>query len=129
MLNQTIALERLIREYEKYGKLYIAFDFDSTIFDYHNEGLCCSDVIALLKECSQLGHIMILLTATSNEERLTFMKLYCKHFGIDVKYVNENPEVGDKTVKPYYNILLDDRAGLEESYLVLKKTIEHFKEK
>lgn len=37
-----------------------------------------------------------------------------------------NPEVGDKTIKPYYNILLDDRAGLEESYLILKETIKRF---
>lgn len=37
---------------------------------------------------------------------------YCKHFGIAVDYINENPEIMN-TRKPYYNILLDDRAGLE----------------
>lgn len=29
-----------------------------------------------------------------------------------------------KSYKPYYNILLDDRAGLEESYEILKYVVD-----
>ena len=124
MITKDKAIERLHKELKKYGKLYIAFDFDNTIFDYHNEGEDHSKVINLLKRCSEMGHTLILFTATSNEERLTFMKLYCKHFGIKVTYINENPEISDSS-KHYYNILLDDRAGLEESYQILfKVTLE-----
>lgn len=123
MFGTGSAITRLNKELQKYGKLFIAFDFDSTIFDYHNEGLNCSDVITLLKQCSDKGHTLILFTATSSKERLTFMQLYCKHFGIKVSYINENPEVPGATTKPYYNILLDDRAGLSESYKVLDTVI------
>ena len=66
---------------------------------------------------------MILFTATSDPERLQFMKLYCKHFGINVKYINENKDVFPGSPKPYYNILLDDRAGLESSIKILEKII------
>lgn len=41
------------------------------------------------------------------------MKKYCFHFGIKVDYINESPIMN--TRKPYYNILLDDRAGLQEA--------------
>lgn len=50
---------------------------------------------------------------------------YCKHYGIRVDYVNESPIM--KTRKPYYNILLDDRAGLQESFGVLDTLIYRIK--
>ena len=43
-------IKRLQSELNTYGKLYIAFDFDNTIFDFHNEGIDCSKVISLLKK-------------------------------------------------------------------------------
>lgn len=54
--------KRLLEEYHKYRKLIVAFDFDNTIFDYHNTGGDYSCVIELLKECSLLGFEMILFT-------------------------------------------------------------------
>lgn len=124
----TIAcLKRLIQEYEKYKNLYVAFDFDNTIFDYHNTGGNFSQVIDLLRDCSELGFKLILFT--SNEgDRLTWIIEYCKHFGIKVDYVNENPEIMS-TRKPYYNVLLDDRAGLASSFIYLSDTIEYIKKK
>ncbi len=117
--------DRLKHEIEKYGKIFIAFDFDNTIFDYHNQGKDYSEIISLLKKCSDQGHTLILFTSNDDKERLEFMMLYCKHFGIKVKYVNENPEVEalKNCKKPYYNILLDDRSGLLESYQILSSVI------
>ena len=124
MITQGLAYARLSEELEKYGKLYIAFDFDNTIFDYHNQGLDCSEIIKLLQKCSDLGFCLILFTCTEDEERLTFMKLFCKHYKIKISYINENPEVFKGTSKPYYNILLDDRAGLEESFTILNDILK-----
>ena len=42
--------DRLKHEIEKYGKIFIAFDFDNTIFDYHNQGKDYSEIISLLKK-------------------------------------------------------------------------------
>lgn len=41
-------------------------------------------------------------------------------------FVNESP-VFPNSEKPYYNILLDDRAGLEESYEILKYVVDEIK--
>lgn len=102
--NYAKSVSRLLNEYEEHGKLYVAFDFDNTIFDYHNTGGDFSGVISLLKECSK----------------------HCKHFGIAVDYINENLEIMN-TRKPYYNILLDDRAGLECAFNQLSNVISLIK--
>lgn len=47
--------KRLLEEYKKYGELIVAFDYDNTIFDYHNNGGDYSCVIELLKRCARLG--------------------------------------------------------------------------
>lgn len=119
---------RLLVEYEKYGKLYVAFDFDNTIFDYHNNGGDYSQVINLLKECSELGFTLILFTSNDDVTKHNWMKEYCSHFSIKVDYVNENPIVLN-TKKPYYNILLDDRAGLESAWCSLSYVVETIKRK
>lgn len=110
---QHSATQRLWEEYQKYRKLVIAFDFDNTIFDYHNSGLDVKDTIDLLKRCSEEDFIMVLFTSNEDEKCLQWMKDYCLHFGIRVDYINESPIMN--TRKPYYNILLDDRAGLQEA--------------
>lgn len=49
---------------------------------------------------------------------------YCKHFGIEPDYVNESPLIKG-TKKPFFNLLLDDRAGLKEAYTLLIKIIDY----
>ena len=41
-----------------------------------------------------------------------------------VDFVNENPIMN--TRKPYYNILLDDRAGLDSSVYMLRTLLNNF---
>lgn len=119
------SVDRLLNEYKVHNKLYVAFDFDNTIFDYHNTGGDFSGIINLLRECTKLKFVLILFT--SNEgDRLDWMKEYCKHFNIAIDYINENPEIMD-TRKPYYNILLDDRAGLECAFNYLSNVVSKIK--
>ena len=35
-LNYQETLNRLVSEYKKYDSLFVAFDFDNTVFDFHN---------------------------------------------------------------------------------------------
>lgn len=118
------ATERLIKEYETHGKLVVGFDFDNTIFDVHNNGCNYSDVINLLRECKRLGFVLCLYTAELREDWLKWKIGYCKHFGIEPDYVNESPLLPG-TKKPFFNILLDDRAGLESAYITLKEVVEY----
>lgn len=123
-LNTEGATKRLISEYEAHGKLVVGFDFDNTIFDVHNKGINCSEIISLLQECKRLGFTLCLYTAELREDWLRWKMDYCRHFGIAPDYVNESPLLPG-TRKPFFNILLDDRAGLESAYQTLKQVVIH----
>lgn len=118
------AVERLIKEYETHNKLVVGFDFDNTIFDIHNNGGNYSDVISLLQECKKLGFILCLYTAESRGYWLQWKVDYCKHFGIEPDFINDSPLL-QGTKKPFFNILLDDRAGLESAYITLKQVVKY----
>lgn len=118
--------DRLYKDYKKHKNLIVAFDFDNTIFDYYNNGGNYSCVIDVLKECARFGFTLLLFTANSEKSKLQWMVGYCSHYGINVDYINKGP-LGD-TIKPYYNILLDDRAGLKEAYTILCDVITRIKQ-
>lgn len=130
-LNDRRAIERLKKEYILYNDLIIGLDFDNTIFDYHKEGLGLQPVIDLLRRCSDIGLTMCLHTLCLNEK--TSMThgdkdIYCLELGIEVNYINISPVLSDQPndvpMKPFYSILLDDRAGLSASYNILKTTLD-----
>lgn len=115
---------RLCQELDTHKKLVIGFDFDNTIFDVHNKGGDYSQVISVLQRCKELGWTLCLYTAELHEDWLKWKVDYCKHFGIEPDYVNESPLIKG-TKKPFFNLLLDDRAGLEEAYTLLIKVIDY----
>lgn len=108
-------------------------DFDNTIFDYHNTGGDYSCVIELLKECSLLGFEMILFTTDEDDYKIMAKQTICMRLGIanitsnTLSAPNISSSIFSKSKKPYYNILLDDRAGLEESYEILKYVVDEIK--
>jgi hypothetical protein len=116
---------RLFREYKKHKQLIIAVDFDDTVYDYHSQGTNHQMTLELLKECSDLGFHMVIWTAsvpTRYEMMLEFFKMH----KINIASINKNPidlPFGNNG-KMYYNILLDDRAGLYSAYLTLKATVK-----
>lgn len=120
-------INRLIEEYKKYKSLVIGFDFDNTIFDYHNIGANFSEIINILKKCKDLGFILCLSTSEDNPEWLNWKVKYCEHFGIKPDYINESP-ILNGTKKPFFSILLDDRAGLQSAFSILQKVIKYAEE-
>lgn len=126
--------KRLLEEYKKYGKLIVAFDYDNTIFDYHNKGGDYSCVIELLQDCTRYGFELVLFTSEEDEYKIRLKQMECAKL-----WIGTNKKVGKRwdffppdthssifssSKKPYYNILLDDRAGLEESYEILKYVVD-----
>jgi len=126
-LSNVKAVDRLMREWHVHQSLIIGFDFDGTIYDYHNEGLFTAPVISLLQRCSNLGFTMCLFSLTTKDAKMSMAQKvqYCKDMGINVSYVNDSPVLRDQypNTKPYFNILLDDRAGLRSAYYVLLETL------
>ena len=58
-------INRLLEEWDKYGKLVVAYDFDNTVYgksESHDQ------VIELLKTCKELGHYLIVFTCRPAEE-------------------------------------------------------------
>lgn len=116
--------DRLVEEYDKHKKLVIGFDFDNTIFDVHNKGYDVSYVIKLLKQAKELGFILCLHTAELRDDWLEWKVKYCEHYGIKPDYVNESPLLPG-TKKPFFNLLIDDRAGLNEACNLLNNIIAY----
>ena len=118
--------ERLQSDYLKHGSLFVAFDYDNTVYDFHQKGIDYSAIIDLLRQCKALGFTMILFTG-NEDEKLDAIKADLINRKIPFDWVNENPLMN--TRKPYYNILLDDRAGLIEAFNLLKRLVEWIKSK
>lgn len=124
-LNDANVTNRLITEWNTHEKLIIGVDFDNTLYDYNNKGLKFNDVINLLRECRKIGCYIVIFTS-SEEDRYDFIKEYLNKKDIPFDKINEDIEfIQFKGRKIYYNILLDDRAGLNSAYNCLLKATEY----
>jgi hypothetical protein len=101
--------KRLYEEFKKYGSLAIGVDFDNTIFDYHKKGYDCGVVIDLVIRAQALGNKIHIFTANPDHEKVT---AHCAEKGIIIEGINTGFNLGWESRKPFYNLLIDDRAGL-----------------
>jgi len=128
-INENLAIERLVMEWVEHGKLIIAYDYDGTVFDYHNTGNRFYYVTELLRECEDIGANFIVYSC-SPKSRHQEMKDYLDSRKIPWDKINEPIiELADGTGKIFFNILLDDRAGLNTSYLILDRAVQIMKGK
>lgn len=117
-------VERLVREYKQYGRIIIALDFDNTVFDYHGLGDTYPMIESLLKRAEPYTNVMIFTCRPKKQhEEITE---YLNERGIKFDTINEpiitlNGE--DSTSKPFYSLLLDDRAGLYSAMYTLQAFI------
>lgn len=116
--------KRLLEEYKAYGNLIIAFDFDNTVFDYKGLGDDYSYIIQLLKTCKDKSMVLVLFTVCTNPNELQKKIDYLDECGIKPDYINTSP-IFEGSTKPYYNLLLDDRAGLEEAVQLLEFILQY----
>lgn len=113
-LYDSVCVGRLLDDYEKHGTLYVAYDFDNTVYDFHAKGHDYSEVIDLLRECKALGFFLTVFTAEQDTDKV---KDYLDWNAIPYDAINENvPFFNSEAKKIYFNILLDDRAGLRSAY-------------
>jgi len=120
--------ERLVEDYKKHNSLLVAFDYDNTIYDYHKKGYQFNEVINLLRRCQALEFTLILFTSNEGDDLTKAVDYVTNQLNIKGFYVNESPINNNR--KPYFNILLDDRAGLGTSYALLYRLLNeiHTKE-
>jgi hypothetical protein len=126
-LKPNASYERLLKEYRQYGSVVVAFDFDNTVYDFHHKGETYQQIIELLRELKELNCYLICFTA--NQDTTIIIDYLIKN-KIPYDSINENPPffICDAR-KIYFNVLLDDRAGLMQTYQELKQLISTIKEK
>lgn len=106
-----------IEDAEKYPKI-LACDFDDTLFvnEFPGIGEPIQHIIEYVKEKKSQGWKLILFTCRGNEA-LEEAVNKCKEFGIEFDAVNEDIEEvknseshGKKSIKPFYDEIVDDKA-------------------
>jgi hydroxymethylpyrimidine pyrophosphatase-like HAD family hydrolase len=119
--NSSEVIERLMKEYHKHGSLVIGCDFDNTLFDFYNTGDTYPKVRQLLKDCFDLGFTICIYTGNTDQQCI---ETVMNEIGIESWYKNSSPiKSVSKPWKPYFNILLDDRAGLASACTDLQTVV------
>lgn len=121
------SLLRLLKEYKLHGSLFIGFDFDSTIHDFHKNGSTYEQVIELLRELKEINCKLICWTAYKD---LEYVKAYLEQYSIPFDSINEGGiPLNYESKKPFFSVLLDDRAGLIQVYNELSLLVQIIKNK
>lgn len=125
-LHTDFAVNRLFEQYKRTPRLIVACDFDETLYDFHNKGYKFPHVIQLLKRCNYHNFYIVIFTS-SLKSRHEFIRYHCEQIGIKIDGINENvveTPFGQDGAKIFYNIFLDDRAGLGQACEILEKTLD-----
>lgn len=127
---QNPLLTSLLKAYDEHANVIVGVDFDDTIFPFSggedNKNRCDSVVNLLIK---LKDDITICLFSVADKQSLIYKAHIMDLYDIKPDYVNESPvkKWGDCT-KPYFNIQLDDKAGLNESLEVLEQFYKQIKQ-
>ena len=125
-MNREIVKDRLRNEYNKYGQLIIAYDFDYTVHSYREETWTYEFVMTLLREWRPYAKFVVF--TASPITRYAYIKTYLKTHNLPYDKVNEEVFERQRSRKIYYNVFLDDRAGLGETAEILTELLNEIKE-
>lgn len=99
---------RLKREFEKYKRLNIAYD-------YHHTNASYEMVKDLIRKYKKYAYFIVFTSATP--DRYNEIKSILDKEKLPYNSINEDaPFIPFTGRKVYYNILLDDKAGLNQTY-------------
>ena len=115
----------LIKTFKEHGKIIVGVDFDDTLFDYRGVPYIqerAENIRFLLTELRSL--ITLCLWTIGDASSIRYKTELMKCWGLNPDYVNESP-LEMPTNKPYFNLLLDDKAGLNEAIKTLEKFYDY----
>lgn len=117
--------ERILEDYKKNGNIIIAYDIDDTVRPYRNSKESCDLVVDLLKRANEvLNASFIVFTSNKNINKV---ESFLNTVGLPYDKINEDMDwVKERDItdgKIYYNLFLDDKAGLAESYDALNSLV------
>jgi hypothetical protein len=123
-------LQKLVNTYETHGRIIVGLDFDDTIFpltDDEDIKQRANRIKSLLLELR--ADIVLCLWTVDSGRPLKYKLALLETMGLTPNYINESPVKHGDTVKPYFNLLLDDKAGLDEALDRLINFNEYIKSK
>src|SRR3990167_5383617 len=86
--------KRLTAEWNKYGKIVVAVDFDDTIYPWAHKSeedlKQMDDIVSLLKKVKETGAYITIWSACTSD-RFPEIQEYCKSKGLEVDTINQNP--------------------------------------
>jgi hypothetical protein len=125
-----VASNRLREQYTKTPKLIIAVDHDDTVFDFHRKGHIYDRAIGLVRECRAAGFYVVIFTASPEHRYGEIYEYWRSYIGVTPDGINRNPVdlPYGQTGKIFYNLLLDDRAGLGQAMDILENLFAQIEE-
>lgn len=129
-LFQANVVNRLLEEYERYGRIIVAYDFDSTVFDYHGKGDTFGNVMKLIRDLKPYANFIVYTCRP--EKQYDEIKEYLDVHDLPYDTINEPIVVlngEDKGSKLFYSVLLDDRAGLFSVFTALTEVVNILNER
>lgn len=131
-LDNEVFINRLYEDLKLYkGKIIVAVDYDDTISPWKVVTKeFCQEVINVIIRAQKSGAYITIFT-NCNSDRHEEIKSYCYSKGIRIDSININPIQlpygNEEHSKIFYNILLDDRAGLLESINILDSALVKYR--
>jgi len=119
--------QKLINTYSEHGYIIVGCDFDDTVYAFTNSKFIedrCEKVKSLL--LSIRDKIKICLYTVADSDTLQYKSHIMRLYGLAPDYINDSPVGPWKgSKKLFFNILLDDKAGLNETIEILTEFKEN----
>lgn len=136
--NSAKQVETLIEQYNRFGELIVAFDFDDTVNPYR--GSSCEQVRQLIRDLRPYATLICFTARPPIEGKSGCMvgggdgyrtvAQYLELNDIPFDYINKEADGSEiRGKKILFNQLLDDKAGLYESYVILREFLDRVEKK
>lgn len=105
---------KLVEQYQKTNQLIVAYDFDDTVSPLHSSG--CYYAASVIRKAKEVLNAYCIVY-TCNDNYIDIVEYLDKN-NIPFDAINKNApfiNFGGRGCKIYYNILLDDKAGLHQA--------------
>ena len=125
----------------KWDTIYVLIDVHGTIIpgSWHRKNefkFISEDCAEVLRWFTKRKDIKLILWTSSREQEIDEIVMWLWAFhDIGIDYVNENPEAKETEYavfgqKPYFNILIDDKAGFEpeKDWAAIKRELQEIGE-
>jgi len=119
-------IKKLYDLYLEHGSIILGVDFDNTVFPLDPMFIEeCYETVELVKRA--VPYSKICLWTVSDKWSLIYKVALMEAMGIKADYVNESPVILGDGPKPFFNLLLDDNAGLTEAKSILEGFLQLIK--